>query len=278
MRSAAALWRSCHPGPTVVVSTLSLLLGLAAGVAPGALALLVGAVFAGQLSIGWSNDAIDAGRDRTVGRTDKPIARGEIGVRTVWVATVAAVAAALVLSALLGPGFLVAHAVFLVSAWSYNVVLKRSVLSLAPFVLSFGIFPSLATLAADPARLAPVWAWVAGAALGAAVHLTNVLPDLDDDARTGVRGLPHRIGARASAVTAFAAVALGALAVLVGGWMLQLSPLATAISIAGCVLVLVVAAAGLVRALRVPDRTVFRLVMVSALLLALQLAATSAGL
>ena len=278
MRSAAALWRSCHPGPTLVVSILSLLLGLAAGATPTALALLVGSVFAGQLSIGWSNDAIDAGRDRTVGRTDKPIARGEIGVRTVWIAAVAAVAAALSLSALLGPGFLLAHGVFLVSAWSYNIALKRSVLSLAPFLLSFGLFPSLATLAADPARVAPVWAWIAGAALGAAVHLTNVLPDLDDDARTGIRGLPHRIGARASAVAAFAAVATGALSVLLGGWMLQPSPLATAVSVVGYVLVLAVAAAGLVRALREPDRTVFRLVMVSALLLALQLAATSAGL
>src|SRR5665647_499792 len=30
-----------------------------------------------------------------------------------------------------------------------------------------------------------------------AAHLANVLPDLGDDVATGIRGLPHRIGARA---------------------------------------------------------------------------------
>ena len=60
------------------------------------------------------------------------------------------------------------------------------------------------------------WAWVAGAALGSAVHLTNVLPDLEDDQRTGVRGLPHRLGARASAVVAAVGIIVGALAVLLG--------------------------------------------------------------
>ncbi|MEJ1231435.1 MAG: hypothetical protein WDM88_13540 [Galbitalea sp.] len=31
-----------------------------------------------------------------------------------------------------------------------------------------------------------------GGLLGAAGHFANTLPDLDDDATTGVRGLPHR--------------------------------------------------------------------------------------
>ena len=41
---------------------------------------------------------------------------------------------------------------------------------------------------------------VAGGALGAAAHLANVAPDLEDDLATGVRGLPHRLGPRVSAV------------------------------------------------------------------------------
>src|ERR671920_483660 len=36
--------------------------------------------------------------------------------------------------------------------------------------------------------------------LGAAAHLANVAPDIEDDLATGVRGLPHRLGARFSAV------------------------------------------------------------------------------
>jgi FtsH-binding integral membrane protein len=35
----------------------------------------------------------------------------------------------------------------------------------------------------------------AGALLGVGAHLLNALPDLADDAKTGVHGLPHRLGA-----------------------------------------------------------------------------------
>ena len=48
----------------------------------------------------------------------------------------------------------------------------------------------MATLSASPPRMAPGWAVAAGACLGVAAHLANVLPDLADDASTGVRGLP----------------------------------------------------------------------------------------
>src|SRR5690606_8621839 len=128
--------------------------------------------------------------------------------------------------------------------------------------------PSLAPLsAADPA-FAAGWAWIAGAALGVAVHFTNVLPDLDDDRATGVRGLPHRLGARASAVIAGLAVVCGALAVLlgpVGGDVGAVQPLSWAFFAAvalGAVGTVVWALAGH------PGRGLFRLVMASALLLA----------
>lgn len=270
MRAVSALWRSSHPGPTLVVTALAIILGVSAGLPLDRLALLGAAVLAGQLSVGWSNDAVDARRDAAVARSDKPIARGEIGVRAVWTASALAVVAALLLSALLGVLMLAVHAIAIASAWAYNVGLKRTALSVVPFIVSFGLFPSLATLSAVPPQFATPWAWVAGAALGIAVHLTNVLPDLDDDAATGVRGLPHRLGARASAIIAFVAVGLGAVAVLVGpalagggiGW----------IAILFFALVVVLDATGLVRALRRPDRVVFRLVMAAALALAVQLA------
>jgi 4-hydroxybenzoate polyprenyltransferase len=272
VRSTVALWRSSHPGPTLVVSALTLILGLSAGLDAARLVLLVVAVFVGQLSVGWCNDAADARRDAAVGRRDKPVARGEIAPRTVGAAAGLALAVALVLSAVLGPALLVAHAVALASAWSYNLVLKRTAFSVAPFVVSFGLLPSLATLALPMPELAAPWASVAGAALGVAVHFSNVLPDFDDDAATGVRGLPHRVGARASAVVAFVAVAVGAAAVLLGpliaGRALQPA------SVIGTVVVVVIGIMGMVRAMRRPDRTVFRLVMLAALVLATQLALT----
>jgi 1,4-dihydroxy-2-naphthoate octaprenyltransferase len=39
-------------------------------------------------------------------------------------------------------------------------------------------------------------------ALGTAAHFLNTLPDLADDAATGIKGLPHRIGGRWSQVVA----------------------------------------------------------------------------
>ena len=107
-----------------------------------------------------------------------------------------------------------------------------------------------------------------------AVHLTNVLPDLEDDDRTGIRGLPHRLGARVSVIVAIAGIAVGAVAVLVGpvgGDLGRIGPVAWLFFAA----VGAVAVVTLVRALRhPPGRALFRLTMLCALLLAAQLVAT----
>ena len=276
MITVRALWGASHPGPSVVVTVLAVALGVAAGLEPWRIVVLGLAVLCGQLSVGISNDAIDHDRDTAVGRTDKPLVRGEVSVRTAWIAAVAAVAVALVLSAFLGVGMLVAHAVTLASAWSYNVGLKATPLSIAPFLVSFGVFPSLATLSAAQPAVAAGWAWIAGAALGAAVHLTNVLPDLEDDRRTGVRGFAHRMGARPAAALAGLAVLAGAAAVLWGAADAgALGPVAW-ILFAG---VAALAVATVLRVMvRAPDRVVFRLVMAAALLLAVQLVASPGSL
>lgn len=270
------LWGSTHPGPTLVVTALALALGLAAGLDPWRLVLLAVAVFAGQVSVGLSNDAIDAHRDAAVGRRDKPLVAGPVTPRQALAVAVGAVVVALALSAPLGIGMLSAHAVALASAWAYNAGLKNTSVSIVPFLVSFGLFPSLATLAEVPPAWAPAWQAAAGAALGAAVHLTNVLPDLDDDRATGVRGLPHRLGVRASAVLAASGVVAGALAVLLGssgGRPAAVAPVAWVFF--GGALAAAVATVGVVVA-RPPARTVFRLVMLAALLLAAQLVASSA--
>src|SRR5690606_933697 len=93
-----ALVRSCHPAPTVAVTALSAALAVAFGRTAGGVALVAAAVLAGQLSIGWSNDLLDAGRDRAAARTDKPVAAGLVGPRVVGVAAGVAGAACVGLS------------------------------------------------------------------------------------------------------------------------------------------------------------------------------------
>ncbi|RUR03295.1 UbiA family prenyltransferase [Labedella endophytica] len=271
MRSARSLLLSSHPGPTLAVTLLCLVLGVAIGLEPWRLVILTLAVLAGQLSIGFSNDAIDAARDIAVGRADKPIATGAISRRAVARASVVTLVAALVLSLVLGLGMLVAHSVVIAGGWAYNAWLKRTAFSVVPFIVSFGTLPSLATLSALEPGVAALWAGATGAILGVSIHFTNALPDLADDRRTGVSGLPHRLGRRPAGVVAFAALALGAVIVLVGPLVNGAAP--SAVAIVGFVATLGLAVTGTALALRGPaHRILFRLVMAAGLLIAVQLA------
>src|SRR5918998_4038317 len=170
------------------------------GVPAGRAALVCAAVLAGQASIGWSNDWLDADRDLAVARADKPVVQGAVAPSLLRSAALVAVVLAVVLSLLLGlaPGLLLL--VLVASGWAYNAGLKRTAVSVLPYVTGFGALPAGVVAAAPGAPLAPWWLVTAGAALGAAAHLANVAPDLEDDLATGVRGLPHRIGARLSAL------------------------------------------------------------------------------
>ncbi|SFE12150.1 UbiA family prenyltransferase [Blastococcus tunisiensis] len=203
-----ALAAATHAGPTVAVTTVATLLAVAAGVPAGRVVLLSAAVLAGQASIGWSNDWLDADRDRAVARADKPVVQGAVAPSLLRSAALGAATLAVVLSLLLGlvPGVLLL--VLVASGWAYNAGLKRTAASAVPYVTGFGALPAGVVAAAPGAPAAPWWLVAAGGALGAAAHLANVAPDLEDDLATGVRGLPHRLGAQASAVTG--ALLLGA--------------------------------------------------------------------
>jgi 4-hydroxybenzoate polyprenyltransferase len=211
-----ALALATHPGPAVAVTVVATLLALAAGVPGGRAALVGAAVLAGQASIGWSNDWLDADRDRAVARADKPVVQGAVAPALLRTLALGSAAAAVVLSLLLGvvPGLLLL--VLVASGWAYNAGLKRTAVSVLPYVTGFGALPAGVVAAAPGAPGAPWWLVTAGAALGAAAHLANVAPDLEDDLATGVRGLPHRMGARTSAVTGAGLLGAASLALVLG--------------------------------------------------------------
>jgi 4-hydroxybenzoate polyprenyltransferase len=202
-----AMALATHLGPTVAVTLVSTLLAVAAGVSAARVVLVCFAVLAGQASIGWSNDWLDADRDRAVGRADKPVVQGAVDPTVLRAAALIAVAVAVVLSVLLGvvPGVLLL--VLVASGWAYNAGLKRTPLSVVPYLTGFGALPAGVVAAAPGTPIATWWLVTAGALLGGAAHLVNVAPDLEDDLATGIRGLPHRLGARPSAV--IAAILLG---------------------------------------------------------------------
>jgi 4-hydroxybenzoate polyprenyltransferase len=183
----AGLVAAAHPGPAMVVTAMATALAVALEAGTGTTVLIALAFGSGQLSIGWSNDWIDAARDTATGRTDKPVARGAVAATTV--ARAAAVAAALTvpLSLALGLAAGIAHLVAVAAAWSYNLGLKSTVWSWAPYALAFGLVPAVVVLALPGHPSPPVWLVGVGALLGTGAHLANVLPDLEDDRVTGVR-------------------------------------------------------------------------------------------
>jgi 4-hydroxybenzoate polyprenyltransferase len=252
-----ALVRACHPEPSLAVTAITTALAVSAGRGAGA-AWVAAALLSGQLSIGWSNDWIDADRDRRSARADKPAARGELPPRTARTAAFVAAAACVPLSLAMGwrPGLL--HLLAVSAAWAYNLRLKSTVLSWAPYALAFGLVPSIVTSGLPGAPWAPAWATAAGALLGVGAHLANVLPDLDDDAATGVRGLPHRLGGpRAAALSAV--LLLAATAVLAVGPQRP-----GAFGVVALAAAAVVTGAGLLRARRPGSRAAFHAAIVVA--------------
>jgi 4-hydroxybenzoate polyprenyltransferase len=264
-----------HPGPAAAVTAVTAILGLGVGLDASRVALLALAMLAGQLSIGWSNDWIDADRDSAVNRRDKPIASGRVSPAAVRNAAIIAATAALPLSIALGPLAALANVVGIASGWSYNALLKRTLASALPYLVTFGTLPLLVTLSSSQPRPASWWAIATGALLGLGAHFANVLPDLDDDARTGVRGLPHALGRKASGVVAFASLALASgfasVGVMNGGLPV--------VAVVGAVVNLGIAAIGIrLASTRPPTRTLFRLIIASALIDVLLLALAGGAL
>ncbi|MET9378274.1 UbiA family prenyltransferase [Streptomyces sp. NPDC002992] len=210
---SAALLRSCHPEPTFAVTVFVTALAATSGRGASGTAAVAAAVLAGQLSVGWCNDAVDAARDTVAGRTDKPLAAGALAPRTAAVAAVGALLVCVPLSLLSGVPAALAHLTGVVAGgWAYNLVLKRTPLSPLPYALGFASLPVFVTLGLPTHPWPAWWAVVTSALLGVGAHGLNALPDIEDDLAAGVRGLPQRLGAvaarRLALVVLLAAVAV----------------------------------------------------------------------
>ncbi|WP_308117406.1 UbiA family prenyltransferase [Streptomyces fuscigenes] len=161
---ALSLLGACHPGPTAAVTVLVAGLAVASGQGARGTLFATAAVFAGQLSIGWSNDAVDAARDVAAGRRDKPVARGAVPASGVLAAALLAFALCVPLSLLFGPLAGAVHLAGVAAAWAYNLGLKATVLSPVPYAVGFGSLPAFVALGL-PGAPAPAWRVVVAVAL-----------------------------------------------------------------------------------------------------------------
>ena len=213
MSVAPPLVRAAHPVPAFAVTVLTVLLAASMGVGTRTTVALFVAVLSGQLVVGWTNDLVDRERDRRVGRCDKPLATGEISVGMVRSAIGAASAACVLASLLCGLAAGLVHLTLGVgAALAYNFRLKSTWFSWLPYTLAFGSLHAVVSLSRDPSARPAWWMVAVGALLGFAAHLLNAMPDLADDATTGVRGFPHRLAP--TTVAPLAALALVAATVV----------------------------------------------------------------
>jgi heme o synthase len=216
MSRAVALLKSSHPEPGGAVTIAMTLLAVGVGHRGWSILGVCAAVAATQLAVGWVNDWLDADRDRIAGRRDKPVASGAVSRRTVGIAGLISALAIPVLGLPFGAKATVCITLVGVFALLYDWPLKSTPLSVVPYLVAFGLLPAFVVVSLPGHPTPPAWLVAAGALLGGGAHFANVLPDLADDAATGVRGLPHRIGAAWSQVAA-AGLLLAATLTLVFG-------------------------------------------------------------
>ena len=207
---AIALLKAAHFGPTVLVVSMAFALSLTQ-FSIGAACEIAFAIFCGQLFVGWTNDFVDFSRDKAARRLNKPLVAGTLSVHTLKVCIYLALGSAVIASLLspLGLNGSAIHLLGLLSATTYNLKLKATVLSVVPYMVSFGALPFAIYVAAG--KQPPIWLVLAFVLFTCAFHFLNVLKDLDADIEQHVMGLPQIIGRTKSI---FVAVILASLGIL----------------------------------------------------------------
>lgn len=213
MSKVNGLRLASHFGPTVVVTTISLVLSFFYTSWQDAIRIAFG-VALGQLVVGWSNDLYDYADDLSHQRLNKPLVKGTI-TREFLARCVMIMVPLSFLANLLGPlgvnGGLV-YMFGIACGVAYNFYFKFNIFSPLPFALAFAALPSCIVIAQE--QTPPVWMWLGGALFGVAAHFVNVLKDIDQDQISGIGGLPQRLGMRNSIISAAVLIALGVIVLI----------------------------------------------------------------
>jgi 4-hydroxybenzoate polyprenyltransferase len=207
------LLKASHFGPTVLVVGITYVLSLTQFSASDSLFIAL-AILLGQFFVGWSNDLVDFPRDTAASRVKKPLVAGTITEATLKISIALAILSALIVSLIspLGVNGTAIHFLGLLSATAYNLKLKSTLLSLAPYMVSFGALPWAIYIAAGTHP--PTWIVLGFILFASAFHFLNVLKDLESDITQGVMGLPQVLGRRRSIAMALFLAGLGVLVVV----------------------------------------------------------------
>jgi 4-hydroxybenzoate polyprenyltransferase len=192
------------------------------GVAGWELVLVAAAVLAGQLSVGWSNDYIDARLDKEIGRRNKPVVGQGLDPEALRVPITAALVLVVPLS-FMAAGVIggIAHLVAVASAWVYNLYLARTTWSWVPYAVSFALLPVFVAQSASSDTWPTIPVVALSMLVGVVAHLINAIPDIDIDKTARIGGLAVALGRRNSIVLAasLVTVALFVAFFVVTAWM-----------------------------------------------------------
>jgi len=211
------LLKASHFGPTVLVVGIAYVLSRTQFSASDSL-FIAFAILLGQFFVGWSNDLIDFPRDSAALRVKKPLVAGTITEATLRISIGIALLSSLIVSLIspLGVNGTAIHFLGLLSATGYNLKLKSTLLSVVPYIVSFGALP-WAIYVADGTH-PPTWIVLGFILISSAFHFLNVLKDLESDIAQGVMGLPQVLGRQKSILIALLLAGLGILDVVLANF------------------------------------------------------------
>lgn len=191
------LLKASHFGPTLLVVTITCILSLTQFSIRDSI-FIAFAILLGQFVVGWSNDLIDFPRDKAAGRIKKPLVAGTITEKALRISLGIALPSALIVSLLspLGVSGTAIHFIGLLSATAYNFKLKSTLLSVVPYIVSFGALPWAIYVAAG--NTPPTWIVLGFILFASAFHFLNVIKDLEADIDQKVMGLPQVLGRKKS--------------------------------------------------------------------------------
>jgi 4-hydroxybenzoate polyprenyltransferase len=200
------LMRASHFGPTMLVTAISYFFAQLYWW-EGPSMVIAFAFFFGQLVVGWSNDLIDYQDDVRHNRLNKPLVAGLITPNYLqrWLQVMLPIA---IVVNLFGPlGFIGGGLSLFAIGWAvaYNFYFKFNVFSPLPYAVAFAALPSCMALSKD--QMPPLWMWLGGALFGVAAHFLNVIKDMKQDNQSGIKGLPQRLGTKASVFVAVLLIA-----------------------------------------------------------------------
>jgi 4-hydroxybenzoate polyprenyltransferase len=196
MRGVLGWVQATHPFPLLAVICLTALIGVASAresLDAGRFATVLIAMLLAQLVIGWTNDYVDREADARY-QPSKPVPSGRVDASKMPMASGVAGLGAILVASTLGWAPALCVALGIGAGLAYNLWLKSTPWSWAPFVVAFCVLPPYVWTGLDVWRDSFVALYAVGLPLTVAAHLANALPDIETDRAAGRHSIVVRLG------------------------------------------------------------------------------------